>query len=148
MSPHLLLCGKWLKCHQRDPPIHALSHACGTDMYISKPTCCIHKKRKIHHYFHCTYTMPSTESFSFIEWRHFFHWATDECTYTLESQTQSLDFWNSGFIHTVGETDILHSPSVLCSEPHGGQNAAHFLSLFPHQVLLLCCWVWTHTIFY
>lgn len=38
------------------------------------------------HLSECTYTMPSTESFSFIEWRHFFHWATEECTYTLESQ--------------------------------------------------------------
>ena len=57
-----------------------------------------------------------------------------------------LEFWP--YIYTVSETYILHSPSILCSEPHGGQNAAHFLSLFPHQVLLLCCGIWTHTIFY
>lgn len=53
------------------------------------PTCL----KCIHHLLQCTYTMPSTESFSFIEWRHFFHWATEEWTYTLELETlcQSSD---------------------------------------------------------
>ena len=48
--------------------------------------------------FHYTHTMPSTASFSFMEWRHFFHWATEEWTYTLESEkhSQSSHFLNSG----------------------------------------------------
>lgn len=33
------------------------------------------------------YTMPRTESFSLMEWRHFLHCATDECTYTLQQST-------------------------------------------------------------
>lgn len=39
--------------------------------------------------------MPSTASFSLMEWRHLFHWATDEWTYTLERGNPSLDFFSN-----------------------------------------------------
>lgn len=38
------------------------------------------------------------------------------------------------------------SLSILCAQPHSGKNTAHFLSLFSHQVLLLCAGVQAHAI--
>lgn len=31
-----------------------------------------------------------------------------------------------------------NSPSILGPQPHGGQNAAHFLGFFSHQIGILC----------
>lgn len=77
------------------------------------------------------------ESFSFIWSRHFFHWATDECTYRLEQKNPSLRamaLYNStGEDRAVGGDNLL---SILCSQPHCRQQAVHLLGFLSHQVLL------------
>lgn len=92
-----------------------------------------------------SYTMPSTASFSLIECRHFFHWATDEWTYTLEPDIV--------LFYIILQTEILcktpkisNSLSILGPQPYSRQNTAHFLGFFSHQIRILCTEVWTHSI--
>lgn len=89
--------------------------------------------------------MPSTASFSLMECRHFFHWATEEWTYTLEADVGTFPPWH---VLNVCKTKHLstNSLSVLGPQPHSRQNAAHFLGFFSHQIWILCAEVWAHPV--
>lgn len=99
-------------------------------------------KKNIHSYVESlqwSYTMPSTASFSLMEWRHFFHWATEEWTYTLEAdigtcpplhhfkcvQNQTFQthhpFWAPN--HIVGRTLLIFWASSLI---RSGSSALRF----------------------
>lgn len=78
LGSYQLLDEKWLKTRQKGQSAHVLSHVCSLKKKVNDNKILKTITSLCETSFQLSYTMPSTASFSLIECRHFFHWATDE----------------------------------------------------------------------
>lgn len=115
------LCGRLQACHQPKPPEHVLSRdfteGNETEIIMYNNVYLVYDHVNESRWWRFPYTIPRTESFSLMEWRHFLHCATAEWTYTLKQIntwsthlcSQSMHFHDTGSGHSDSDRITIES---------------------------------------